>query len=172
MRRWTLAAAASALLAAALWHLPAIAQRVAAPAAAPPAAAATTAAPPAAAATTAATPPAAAPAAPQVITFDEYRDFLMQNIGQRQERLIEQLVAPNLSAAEKASLEQRKAYYDQLAAMPADKRDAIFRARFDQIDTNHDGTIDAQERAAWRDKQREHYRQAAAERHPAVAGQH
>jgi len=159
MRRWTLAAAASALLAAALWHLPAIAQRVAAPAAAPPAAAATT----------AATPPAAAP---QVITFDEYRDFRMQNIGQRQERLTEQLAAPNLSAAEKASLEQRKAYYDQLAAMPADKRDAIFRARFDQIDTNHDGTIDAQERAAWRDKQREHYRQAAAERHPAVAGQH
>src|SRR5277367_3243515 len=157
MRRWTLAAAASALLAAALWHLPAIAQRVAAPAAAPPAAAATT----------AATPPAAAP---QVITFDEYRDFRMQNIGQRQERLTEQLAAPNLSAAEKASLEQRKAYYDQLAAMPADKRDAIFRARFDQIDTNHDGTIDAQERAAWRDKQREHYRQAAAERHPAVAG--
>jgi hypothetical protein len=157
MRRWTLAAAASALLAAALWHLPAIAQRVAMPAAAPPATTAAT------AATPAATPPAATPAAPQPITFEAYRDFRMRNIGQRQERLAEQLAAGNLSAAEKADLERRKAYYDRLAAMPAAQRDAIFRARFDQIDTNHDGVIDAQERAAWRENQREHYRQAAAE---------
>jgi len=105
MRRWTLAAAASALLAAALWHLPAIAQRVAAPAATPAAATNT-------AATPAATRPAAQSAAPQLITFDEYRDFRMQNIGQRQVRLAEQLAAPNLSAAEKGDLERRKAYYD------------------------------------------------------------
>jgi hypothetical protein len=157
MRRWTLAAAASALLAAAMWHLPAIAQRVAAPASAPAAATNT-------AATPTATPPAARSATPELITFDEYRDFRMQNIGQRQVRLAEQLAAPNLSAAEKAGLEQRKAYYDRLAAMPGGERDAVFRARFDQIDTNHDGTIDAQERAAWREKQREHYRQAAADR--------
>jgi hypothetical protein len=165
MRRWTLAAAASALLAAALWHLPAIAQRVAAPAATPAAATNT-------AATLTATPPAAQSAAPQLITFDEYRDFRMQNIGQRQVRLAEQLAAPNLSAAEKAGLEQRKVYYDRLAAMPAGERDAIFRARFDQIDTNRDGTIDAQERAAWREKQREHYRQVAAERAQSPNPQH
>ncbi len=165
MRRWTLAAAASALFAAALWHLPAIAQRVAAPASTP--VTATN-----AAATPTASPPAAQPAAPQLITFDEYRDFRMQNIGQRQVRLTEQLAAPNLSAADKASLEQRKAYYDRLAAMPAGERDAIFRARFDQIDTNHDGTIDAQERAAWREKQREHYRQVAADRVQSPTAQH
>jgi hypothetical protein len=165
MRRWTLAAAASALLAAALWHLPAIAQRVAAPAATPAAATNT-------AATLTATPPAAQSAAPQLITFDEYRDFRMQNIGQRQVRLAEQLAAPNLSATEKAGLEQRKVYYDRLAAMPAGERDAIFRARFDQIDTNRDGTIDAQERAAWREKQREHYRQVAAERAQSPNPQH
>ena len=165
MRRWTLAAAASALFAAALWHLPAIAQHVAAPAAT--AAAATN-----TAATPAATPPAARSAAPELITFDEYRDFRMQNIGQRQVRLAEQLAAPNLSAAEKAGLEQRKAYYHRLAAMPAGERDAIFRARFDQIDTNHDGTIDGQERAAWREKQREHYRQAAADRAQSPTAQH
>ncbi len=165
MRRWTLVAAAFALLAAALWHLPAIAQRIAAPAATPAAATNT-------AATPTATPPAAQSAAPQLITFDEYRDFRMQNIGQRQVRLAEQLVAPNLSAAEKAGLEQRKAYYDRMAAMPAGERDAIFRARFDQIDTNRDGTIDAQERAAWREKQREHYRQVAAERAQSPNTQH
>jgi hypothetical protein len=165
MRQWTLAAAASALLAAALWHLPAIAQRVAAPASTPAAATNT-------AATPTATPPAARSAVPELITFDEYRDFRMQNIGQRQVRLPEQLAAPNLSAAERAGLEQRKAYYDRLAAMPAGERDAIFRARFDQIDTNHDGTIDAQERAAWREKQREHYRQAAADRTQLPTAQH
>ena len=165
MRRWTLAAAAFALLAAVLWHLPAIAQRVATSAATPAAATNTTATP------TAATP-AAQPAAPQLITFDEYRDFRMQNIGQRQVRLTEQLAAPNLSATEKADLEQRKAYYDRLAAMPAGERDAIFRARFDQIDTNHDGTIDAQERAVWREKQRDHYRQVAADRAQSPTAQH
>jgi hypothetical protein len=41
------------------------------------------------------------------------------------------------------------------------------RERFDQIDTNHDGTLDAQERAAWREKQRENYRQQTAETRPA-----
>jgi hypothetical protein len=165
MRRWTLASAASALFAAALWHLPAIAQHVAAPAA-PPAAATNT------AATPTMTPPAAQSAAPELITFDEYRDFRMQNIRQRQVRLSEQLVAANLSAAAKADLERRKAYYDRLAAMPAGERDAIFRARFDQIDTNRDGTIDVQERAAWREKQREHYRQVAADRAESPTAQH
>ena len=162
MRRWTLAAAASALLAAALWHLPATAQHLAAPGAA-----AATSAP-----GTPATPPVAKPATPPLITFDEYRDFRMRNIGQRQERLAEQLAAPDLSAADKADLGRRKAYYDRLAAMPAEERDAVFRARFDQIDTDHDGTIDAQERAAWREKQRDHYRQTVAERLPTTGAQH
>src|SRR5271170_3603945 len=114
----------------------------------------------------------AAPTAPQLITFDEYRDFRMQNIGQRQVRLTEQLAAPNLSATEKADLQQRKAYYDRLAAMPAGERDAIFRTRFDQIDTNHDGAIDAQEGAVWREKQRDHYRQVAGDRAQSPAAQH
>jgi hypothetical protein len=48
--------------------------------------------------------------------------------------------------------------------MPAGERDRLFHARFDQIDTDHDGMIDDAERAAWRDKQREHYRELAAER--------
>jgi hypothetical protein len=165
MRGWTLAAAAFALLAAVLWHLPAIAQHAATPEATPAAATNTAATPPAA-------PPTAQPTAPQLITFDQYRDFRMQNIGQRQVRLTEQLAAPNLSATEKADLQQRKAYYDRLAAMPAGERDAIFRARFDQIDTNHDGAIDAQERAAWREKQRDHYRQVAADRGQSPAAQH
>ena len=45
-------------------------------------------------------------------------------------------------------------------------------ARFDEIDTNHDGKLDTQERAAWREKQREHYRQQAADRSSTVNQQH
>jgi hypothetical protein len=135
MRRWTMVAAAVALLAGAWWQWPAAAQRAPEPA-----------------------------AADQLITFEQYRDFRLHDLQQRQARLARQLAAPSLSAAEKASVERRKAYYDQLAAMPAEERDQLYRERFDQIDTNHDGKLDPEERAAWRDKQREYYRQQASER--------
>ena len=160
MRRWTLIAAAFALFGAALWHLPATAQHsVAAPVPAQPGVAA-------------AHPDRPRPVAPQLITFDEYRDFRLRNIGQRREQLARALATSDLSAAQKKSLEARKAYYDRLAAMPSDARDRLFRARFDQIDTDHDGLIDDAERTAWREKQREHYRELAADRAPAAADQH
>jgi hypothetical protein len=167
MRKWTLAAAASALLGAALWHLPATAQRTTPPDNPEPAVALATPSKPAADAPQAAQPTAAQPAAarpvtPALITFDEYRDFRMRDIARRQARLASELASHDLSAADKASLERRKAYYDELAAMSADQRDQLFRARFDQIDTNHDGMIDSAERAAWREKQREHYYEHAA----------
>ena len=143
MRPWTLAAAVAALVLAAWWHLPAAAQR----------------------ATT-------QPAATESITFEQYRDFRLHDLAQRQARLARQLAAPGLTASEKASLESRKTYYDQLATMPAEERDRLYRERFDQIDTNHDGKLDLQERAAWREKQRENYRQQAAERAQPIGGQH
>ena len=135
MKKWTLPAAAAVLLAMAWSHWPAVAQRAAEPA-----------------------------AAGELITFDQYRDFRTRDLQQRQARLARQLADPGLSAAEKASIERRKAYYDRLAAMPAEERDEIYRERFDQIDANHDGKLDAEERAAWREKQREYYRQQSAER--------
>jgi len=134
MKRWTIAAAATALLAAAWWHFPAAAQR------------------------------APQPAVGEAITFDQYRDFRVRDLAQRQARLTQQLAAPGLSETEKANLEQRKDYYDQLAAMPAEERNRLYRQRFDEIDANHDGKLDPQERAAWREKQRENYRQQAAAR--------
>jgi hypothetical protein len=143
MRPWTIAAVVVALIAAAWWHFPAAAQRV-----------------------------VAQPAASEAITFEQYRDFRLHDLAQRQARLSRQLAAPGLTASEKASLESRKAYYDQLAAMPEAERDQLYRERFDQIDTNHDGKLDAQERAAWRDKQRENYRQQAAERARPTGEQH
>ena len=144
MRNWTLPAAAAVLLAAAWWHWPAAAQRVSDP----------------------------APPASEMITFDQYREFRARDLEQRQARLAHQLAAPGLSAAQKASLERRKAYYDRLAAMPAEERDEIYRERFDQIDTNRDGKLDPDERAAWRDKQREYYRQLSAERAGSADRQH
>jgi len=135
MKPWTLAAAIAALVTAVWWHLPAAAQRA-----------------------------ATQPAAGEAITFEQYRDFRLRDLVQRQARLARQLLAPGVTAAEKASIERRKTYYDQLAAMPEAERDALYRERFDEIDTNHDGALDLQERAAWREKQRETYRQQAAGR--------
>jgi hypothetical protein len=135
MIKWTLPVAAAVLLAAAWSHWPAAAQRAPQPA-----------------------------AAGDMITFDQYRDFRAHDLQQRQARLARQLSDPGLSVAEKASVERRKAYYDRLAAMPAEERDQLYRARFDQIDSNHDGKLDAEERAVWREKQREVYRQQSADR--------
>src|SRR5262245_18694861 len=135
MKPWTLAAVVAALVTGVWWHLPAAAQRAATQA-----------------------------AASEAITFEKYREFRLRDLAQRQARLARQLAAPGVTATEKASLERRKAYYDQLAATPETEREALYRERFDEIDTNHDGTLDAPERAAWREKQREFYRQQAAER--------
>src|SRR5713226_40340 len=72
------------------------------------------------------------------------------------------------AARRKARLEQIKAYYDWLAGLSEADRDSRFRERFDRIDANHDGRIDAGERAAWRDKQRAFYRRDRATAHPAA----
>ena len=162
MRRWTLAAATLAVFGAALWHLPATAQL------SPPPQEVPTSPLPATAAETSARPDQPKT---QPITFDEYRDFRLRDIAQRRARLAHELADTGLSAAVKANLEGRKAYYDRLATMPPADRDRIFRARFDQIDANHDGLLDLAERAAWHAKRREYYRELAVARdEPAPAG--
>jgi hypothetical protein len=133
--RWMLFAMAAAI-AACLWLLPGEAAQSAAP-------------------TTAA-------ASPDTITFAQYRDWRNAFDERRRSELAAELTAPDLPAARKPRLEQVKEYYDWLAGLSEADRDRRFRARFDQIDTNHDGIIDAAERASWRDKQRAFYRRAAA----------
>jgi hypothetical protein len=140
MRRTTLVTVTFALVAAVLWHLPRAAPRAAETA-----------------------------VSAELIAFDQYREFRLRNLAQQQERLAQRLAAPDLPAAEKESLERQKAYYDRLAAMPEAERDRLFRARFDRIDANRDGKLDQDERAAWRSRQSEHYRQLAA--HRAGAGE-
>ena len=107
----------------------------------------------------------------QTISFEQYRDWRLHFIEQRQTQLSAQLAAPNLTSAQRSRLEQQKAYYDWYAALPDADRDRRFRERFDQIDANHDGIIDPTERTAWHEKQRAFYdrgrnRQQAASREP------
>ena len=135
IKRWMLAAGA-VLVAAAIWQAPASAQQ---------------------------SMPPAGPAEPP-ITFEAYRNFRLDDIARREARLIQRLAEPNLAAADEAALLRQKAYYDRLTALPAAERDRLFRARFNRIDTDHDGTIDAAERAAWRTRQRDYYRQVALAR--------
>jgi hypothetical protein len=112
----------------------------------------------------------AVPAGPDdPITFEQYREWRLRFIERRQTQLTAQLAAADLQPRQRARLEQAKAYYDWFAGLPEADRDRRFRARFDQIDVNHDGTIDHAERAAWHDKQSAFYGRAAAE--PAAARQ-
>ena len=131
----SLIATATALLAAAVFVSPAMAQRAVQPAA------------------------AEAP-----INFEQYREFRIEIITRRLEQLALRLAEPGLPEADKTRLEAQKAYWERWSRLPAPERDRLFRERFDEIDTNHDGTIDAQERAAWRAHQQAYYRQFAADR--------
>jgi hypothetical protein len=108
--------------------------------------------------------PATAGAASDDITFAQYRDYRIHYIEQRRARLAQELGESGLDAAEKAKLERQKQYYDWQAAMPAADRDRRFQNRFDEIDTNHDGKLEPAERAAWRTKERQYYRELAADR--------
>jgi len=65
---------------------------------------------PAAAAT--APPAAAATATADTITFDQYRDWRLHFIEQRQTQIAAELAEKDLSATRRTSLERQKAYYD------------------------------------------------------------
>jgi hypothetical protein len=87
-------------------------------------------------------------AADEGITFEQYRDARIRDLGQRQARLEQQLTDPALSTTETKRLQRQKTYYDRLAAMPVEERDRRLRQRFDEIDSNHDGKLDEEEIAS------------------------
>jgi hypothetical protein len=113
--------------------------------------------------------PAPRPTADDPITFAQYRDWRNDFIARRRGEIADQLATGGLTAERKARLQQTKAYYDGLAALPAADRNRLFRQRFDQIDTDHDGTMDRAERTAWHDKRRALYRNTPGARQPAGA---
>jgi hypothetical protein len=116
-----------------------------------------------------AAPAAADSAATDTITFEQYRDWRLHFIDERQTQIAAELAEKDLSTQRKTALERQKAYYDFFAAMPAAERDRRFRERFDQIDTNHDGIIEPNERTAWHDKQRAFYDRPNSYRREAAA---
>jgi hypothetical protein len=97
------------------------------------------------------------PAGTAKITFEEYRDWRLAAMERRRSEIEVQLSAADLPSPRKARLEETRSYYNWLAGLSDAERDRRFRERFDRIDTNHDGVIDAAERAAWRDRQRAFY---------------
>jgi len=101
---------------------------------------------------------------PDTITFEQYRDWRLHYIEERQTQIAARLASGDLSGQERERLERQKAYYDRQAAMPAAERDRLFRARFDRIDADHDGKIDRAERTAWHERQQAYYRHEAAAR--------
>ncbi len=114
-----------------------------------------------------------APAGDAPITFEQYRAWRLAAMERRRSEIDMQLAAPDLSPARKARLEETRAYYKWLADMPEAERDKRFRERFERIDSNHDGVVDAAERTAWRERQRAFYGGAgkAGSRQPASAPQ-
>jgi hypothetical protein len=99
---------------------------------------------------------------PDTINFTQYRDWRIDFIAQKQRQIAAQLGASGLGQADRERLTREKAYYDRQSGMSADQRDHMFHARFDLIDTNHDGIIDRAERAAWHDKQQARYQHEAS----------
>lgn len=108
-------------------------------------------------------------AANDTITFDQYRDWRQHFIEERQIQIAAELAEKDLSAQRRAALDRQKAYYDFFAAMSPAERDRRFRERFDEIDTNHDGIIDHNERTAWHDKQRAFYDRSNSDRRDTAA---
>ena len=113
------------------------------------------------------------PAGNAPITFEQYRAWRLAAMERRLSEIDMQLGAPDLPAGRKARLEETRSYYKWLAGLPEAERDKRFRERFDRIDANHDGVVDAGERAAWREQQRAYYGGAGrgGSRQPASASQ-
>jgi hypothetical protein len=103
------------------------------------------------------------------ITFEEYRNWRLVAMERRRSEIEVQLSSANLPAVRKARLEETRSYYNWLAGLSEAERDRRFRERFERIDANHDGVMDAGERAAWREQQRAFYGGKKREtQHPAA----
>src|SRR4029077_10345676 len=79
---------------------------------------------------------AADTASADTINFEQYRDWRMHFIEERQIQISAELAVKDLAAQRRTALERQKAYYDFFAAMPAAERDRLFRERVHEIDAN------------------------------------
>jgi hypothetical protein len=102
---------------------------------------------------TAAAPPAQQQAAP--LTFDQFKAQQFQQMQRVQARMAQRLAAPDLPPDQRQRLEHQQAQLGKFAALPPEQQDQVMRRRFDRIDTNHDGVVDAAERQAFRQAERQ-----------------
>jgi hypothetical protein len=100
-------------------------------------------------------PPPAAPPKAQPITFEQFKAQQLQQMQRAQARLTQRLGAPDLPADQRQRLEHQQSELANIAALPPDQQDQVLRRRFDRIDANHDGVIDASELQAFRQARRE-----------------
>ena len=111
--------------------------------------------------------PSSGPQQGQPVAFDQFKAQQLQQMQRAQSRLSQRLSAPDLPADQRQRLEHQQAQLSKFAALPPDQQDQVLRRRFDRIDTNHDGTIDASELHAFRQAQRD---RAQAKRDAAAPG--
>jgi hypothetical protein len=98
-------------------------------------------------------PPALQPTTP--LSFDQYKAQQVQRIERVQATLAERLAAQDLAPERRQRLERMKARLDKVAALPPDQRDALLRHRFERMDANRDGVVDAGEFQAFRQSRRQ-----------------
>jgi hypothetical protein len=97
-----------------------------------------------------------APPPGQPTGFDQFRGQQLQQLQRAQARLAQRLSAPDLPPDQRQRLEHRQAQLGKVAALPPDQRDQLLRRRFDRMDANHDGVLDAGELQAFRQARQEH----------------
>ena len=98
-------------------------------------------------------PPARQPAAS--LSFDQYKAQQVQRIERVQATLAEHLAAQDLAPERRQRLARAKARLDKIAALPPEQRDQLLRQRFDRMDANRDGVVDAGEIQAFRQSRRQ-----------------
>jgi hypothetical protein len=102
---------------------------------------------------TAAPPPAQQQAAP--LTFDQFKAHQMQQMQRAQGMLAQRLAAPDLAPDQRQRLEHRQAQLGKFAALSPEQQDQLLRRRFERMDVNHDGVVDAAELQAFRQAERQ-----------------
>jgi hypothetical protein len=101
------------------------------------------------------TPPQGAP-----LTFDQFKAQQLQQLDRVQAFFAQRLAAPDLPPDQRSRLERQQAQLGKFAALPPDQQSQLLRRRFDRIDANHDGVVDAGELQTFRQAQRDRGRAA------------
>ena len=99
-------------------------------------------------------PPPAGPPQGQPITFDQFKAQQLQQLQRAPARVAQRLGAFDLTPDQRQHLEHQQAQLAKFGALPADQQDQVLRRRFDRIDANQDGVIDAREVQAFRQQRR------------------